>query len=202
MCLTETLAGDHPVFMAKTVNIVLGVTGSIAAYKAAELVRLMKKKGWDVSVVMTDAATRFVSELTFRILSRNPVVVDMFENPDEWSPGHISMADRADVILIAPCTANVIAKLANGIADDMLTCTVLASKAPVVIAPAMNDNMWKHPATKANVKTLHARKVNIVEVGTGYLACGREGAGRMAGLDDIMKAVERQIPGKRTRGKK
>lgn len=193
---------DHPVFMAKTVNVILGVTGSIAAYKAAELVRLMKKRGWDVSVVMTAAATRFVSELTFRILSRNPVVVDMFDNPDEWSPGHISLADRADVILIAPCTANVIAKLANGIADDMLTCTILASKAPVVIAPAMNDNMWKHPATRANVGTLRARKVHIVDVGAGYLACDREGAGRLAGLDEIMKAVDRQVPGKRTQGKR
>jgi phosphopantothenoylcysteine decarboxylase/phosphopantothenate--cysteine ligase len=188
--------------MAKTVNVVLGITGSIAAYKAAELVRLMKKRGWDVSVVMTGAATRFVSELTFRILSRNPVAVDMFENPDEWSPGHISLADKADVIVIAPCTANVIAKLANGIADDMLTCTILASKAPVVIAPAMNENMWKHPATRANVRTLHARRAHIVDVGTGYLACGREGAGRMAGLDDIMKVVERQVPGRKTRGKK
>jgi len=188
--------------MNKGKNIVLGVTGSIAAYKAAELVRLMKKRGWDVSVIMTQAATKFVSELTFQTLSQNPVAVEMFKNVEEWSPEHISLANKADVLVIAPCTANVIAKLAHGLADDFLTCTALATTAPVVIAPAMNEKMWDHSATQANVEILRTRKVHIVDVGTGDLACGCTGRGRMADLDEIMLAVERRISGNRTREKK
>lgn len=171
-------------------HIVLGVTGSIAAYKAAELVRLMKAKDWDISVVMTRAATQFVGELTFRTLSQNRVAVEMFGGADGWLPEHISLADRADVLLIAPCTANVLAKIAHGIADDLLSCTALASAAPLVIAPAMNEKMWDHPATRANVATLKSRGVNIVEVGTGDLACGYTGRGRMAAPEDIISTVE------------
>jgi len=150
----------------------------------------MQKKGWDVSVVMTDAATRFVTPLTFQTLSRNTVGLGLFDEIDGWHPEHIAYADRADVLLIAPCTANVIAKIAQGLADDLLTCTALATKAPLVIAPAMNDNMWAHSATQANVATLRSRGVTFVEVGTGALACGREGAGRLADLLDILSVVE------------
>lgn len=175
--------------MSSKKNVVLGVTGSIAAYKAAELVRLMTKKDWDVSVVMTEAATHFVTELTFRTLSRRPVAVEMFPRSIEWVPEHIACADRADLLCIAPCTANVAAKLAHGLADDQLTCTALACKAPLVIAPAMNVNMWEHPATQANVKVLRDRGARIVECGTGELACGWEGKGRMADPEAIVAAV-------------
>ncbi|MEI7880212.1 MAG: flavoprotein [bacterium] len=171
-------------------RVVLGVTGSIAAFKAVELLRLMQKKGWDVSVVMTEAATRFVTPLTFQTLSRNTVGSGLFDEMDGWHPEHIAYADRADLLLIAPCTANVIAKLAQGLADDLLTCTALATKAPLVIAPAMNDNMWAHPATRANVVLLKSRGVAFVEVASGDLACGREGPGRLADLQDILAVVE------------
>ncbi len=171
-------------------RVVLGVTGSIAAYKAVELLRLMQAKNWDISVVMTESATRFVSALTFQTLSRNTVGLGLFDEMDGWHPEHIAYADRADLLLIAPCTANVIAKLAHGMADDLLTCTALATKAPVVIAPAMNDYMWAHPATCDNVAILQSRGVTFVEVGTGDLACGREGQGRLAELPVILSAVE------------
>ena len=171
-------------------EIVLGVTGSIAAYKAAELVRLMIKAGWGVNVVMTKGATRFVGALTFQTLSRRPVTVDMFDDPEEWVPGHISMADRASVMVVAPCTANVIAKLAHGLADDMLTATALACPSPLIVAPAMNCLMWDHAATQTNVTTLQKRGVTLVDVGDGDLACGTEGHGRMAEPARIMKTIE------------
>jgi len=171
-------------------SVVLGVTGSIAAYKAAELVRQMKARGWDVSVVMTRAATEFVGELTFRTLSRNPVGVDLFDKTLEWMPDHISLAERADVLVIAPCTANVLAKLAHGIADDLLTATALATHAPLVVAPAMNEKMWDHPATQENVRILRKRGALIMDVAAGDLACGTKGKGRMAEVHHIMKEVE------------
>ena len=171
-------------------HVVLGVTGSIAAYKAAELVRLMQGRGWEVSVVMTACAAEFVTPLTFQTLSRNAVGMGLFDEKDGWHPTHISYADRADVLLVAPCTANVLAKMAHGMADDLLTCTVLATRAPVVVAPAMNDGMWANPATQANVGQLRARGVCFVEVGRGELACGREGEGRLASLDKILECVE------------
>lgn len=171
-------------------HLVLGVTGSIAAYKAAELVRLFIRKGWEVSVVMTSGATEFVTPLTFQTLSRHAVGTGLFGEKDGWHPDHISYADRADLLVIAPCTANVMAKLAHGLADDLLTCTVLATRAPVVVAPAMNDNMWANDATRANVALLKSRGVTFVEVGSGDLACGREGAGRLADLEEIVKVSE------------
>lgn len=172
-------------------HIVLGVTGSIAAYKAAEIVRRLRSLEYEVSVVMTEAAAHFVGELTFRTLSRNPVTVGMFDACDEWYPEHISLAERGDVIVIAPCTANVIAKMANGIADDVLTCTVLAAKVPVLIAPAMNEGMWENPATVENVETLRRRGINVMDVDSGELACGTEGKGRMPDIDEIIKELER-----------
>jgi len=170
-------------------EVVLGVTGSIAAYKAADVARLLMKRGVDVSVIMTEGATHFVGELTFRTLTRRPVGLDMFALKEEWKPEHISLAERADVFLLAPCTANVIAKLANGIADDLLTCTALACEAPLVVAPAMNEKMWEHPATQANVAVLRERGVAIVEVGSGDLACGYQGRGRMASPEEVVAAV-------------
>lgn len=172
-------------------TILLGVTGSIAAYKAAELVRLMKKKSWAVSVIMTRAATRFVGELTFRTLSGNPVVVDMFEEADEWCPEHISLADSADAMVVAPCTANVLAKLALGLADDSLSATALACKAPLIIAPAMNSNMLDNPATRSNLDILASRGAVIIEPETGELACGYSGKGRMPEPEKIIAEVSK-----------
>ncbi len=174
-------------------TILLGVTGSIAAYKACELTRLFVKGGHDVHVIMTRAATRFVSPLTFRTLSRNPVPVDMFDEPEEWVPGHISLAERGDALVIAPCTANVAAKLAHGLADDILTSTALATRAPLVIAPAMNTGMWNHPATQTNMRLLESRGAVLVDADTGDLACGTSGKGRMAAPQAVYDAVMRAI---------
>jgi len=168
---------------------VIGVTGSIAAYKACELVRLFVKAGWDVQVAMTEHAREFVTPLTFRTLSRNPVQCDMFEDPLTWKPEHISLADAADVLVIAPATANIIAKMAHGIADDLLSSVALATKAPIWVAPAMNDGMWTNPATCENVATLESRGVGFVRPGEGELACGTSGPGRMAEPKEIFRAV-------------
>ena len=167
-------------------TVVLGVTGSIAAYKACELVRLLVKRCDDVHVVMTEHARAFVTPLTFQTLSRNPVECDLFADPQDWKPGHISLAAAADLVVVAPATANILAKMAHGLADDLLSSTLLATKAPVVVAPAMNTGMWENPATQANVAALAARGVRVVQPGTGDLACGTEGAGRMAEPTDIL----------------
>lgn len=174
-------------------TVLLGITGSIAAYKACELARLLVKSGHDIHVLMTRSATRFVSELTFRTLSRNPVIVDLFDEPEAWVPGHISLAERANLLIIAPCTANVLAKLACGLADDMLTATALATKAPLIIAPAMNTGMWEHPATQTNIATLLSHGVQLINTETGELACGSSGKGRMAEADIIFKAAQQVL---------
>ena len=170
-------------------TVLLGVTGSIAAYKSAEIIRLLTKAGHDVHVIMTAAARKFIGELTLRTLSRNPVASDMFDEDIEWVPEHISLADRADIFVVAPCSANVIAKLACGISDDLLTCTALACTAPMVIAPAMNEKMLDHPATTGNMAILRKRGVVFVESGEGSLACGTSGRGRMAEPEAIVSAV-------------
>ena len=170
-------------------RVLLGVTGSIAAYKAAELVRLLCKAGCEVTVVMTAAATRFVAPLTFRTLSGNPVAVDMFPEPPPERVPHIALADWADALVVAPCTANVAAKLAHGIADDLLSCTALACDAPLVLAPAMNVRMWRHGAVTANLAVLRERGAVVLEVGSGELACGTEGPGRMLEPAAIADAV-------------
>ncbi len=177
----------------KNLRVVLGVTGSIAAYKAAELVRRIVTRGWEVRVIMTAAARRFVTELTFQTLSRNPVATDLFQEVTEWVPGHLSLAEWADRFVIAPCTANVMAKLAHGLADDLLTCTALATRAPILLAPAMNEAMWLHPATRDNVRILRRRGVHVLEVARGELACGREGRGRMAEPETILEALASRI---------
>lgn len=169
-------------------RILLGVTGSIAAYKAAELVRLFVKNGDEVRVVMTPAATRFVAPLTFQTLSRNPVYVEEFDRPVEWRPEHISLAD-CDLAVIAPASANTIAKLRHGIADNLLTSTLLATRAPVAVAPAMNDGMWESPVTQENIAALGARGVKVLVPGIGELACGTVGLGRMAEPAEIFAAL-------------
>lgn len=170
--------------------IVLGVTGGIAVYKACEILRLLQKQGIDVYVVMTKNACQFVAPLTFETLSGHPVAVDTFERPATWEVEHIALAKRADLFLIAPATANIIGKMANGIADDMLSTTVMATGAPVMIAPAMNTGMWNNAATQANIKTLVERGVHVVAPATGYLACGDTGAGK---LEDVEVIAQRAL---------
>lgn len=170
-------------------KILLGVTGSIAAYKAAELVRHFVRNGDEVRVVMTPAACEFVSPLTFQTLSRNPVYVEEFKRPAEWRPEHISLAD-CDLAVVAPATANTLAKMAHGIADNLLTSTLLATRAPIAVAPAMNDGMWENVATQENIDALRKRGVTVIDPGTGELACGTSGAGRMIAPEEIFKAVE------------
>ncbi len=170
-------------------KVLLGVTGSIACYKAAELVRRFIARDWAVKVLMTEGATRFVTPLTFRSLSRNPVYLEMFPENEEWRPDHITLGEWPDVFCVAPCTANVMAKLAHGIADDLLTCTALAMQAPLVIAPAMNDRMWNHPATQENSRVLRERGTTIIDVGQGDLACGYVATGRLADLDTIEQCL-------------
>lgn len=171
-------------------QIVLGVTGSIAAYKAAELVRLFVHAGDEVHVVMTPAAAKFVAPLTFQTLSRNPVGVDEFAVPTDWKPAHISLAEQADLFLVAPATANTLAKMRAGIADNYLLSVFLATKAPVAVAPAMNTGMWENPATRENLAVLASRGVRIVAPESGELACGVTGAGRLASPAAIFAAVK------------
>ena len=172
--------------------VVLGVTGGIGAYKACELARELMRRGMRVKTVMTTAAQRFVTPLTFRTLTGEPVAVSLWDDPTQ-RVHHISLAEEADAIVIAPCTANVIAKLAQGRADDLLTTTVLASEAPLVIAPAMNTHMWLKDVTQRNVAALVSRGAVFVAPGTGELACGDVGEGRLAAVSDIADAVEAEL---------
>ncbi len=170
-------------------TVVLGITGSIAAYKAADIASKLVQAGARVEVVMTESATRFVTPLTLRSISGRPVVTSMWEMDSEFSIEHVALAEAADVVVIAPATANTIAKLAGGIADDMLTCTVLATRAPVIIAPAMNDNMYTNPVTRENLAKLKSRGFTIIEPGYGRLASGKQGTGRLAEVSQILGII-------------
>ena len=165
--------------------IIVGVTGSIAAYKAADLVSRLVKGGAEVHVVMTHGAQQFIAPLTFQTLSRNPVVTDVFEGTGDWKPGHIDLADRAQLLLVAPATANVIAELACGLAHHPIGEIALVTLAPVLVAPAMNGKMWQHAATKENVATLKARGAEFIGPEEGLLACGYEGLGRLWSVEEI-----------------
>jgi len=167
--------------------IVLGVTGSIAAHKAADLASLLTKAGRNVHVVMTADAQRFITPLPFKTLSRHPVVTDMYDEEEGWKPAHVRLADEAALLLVAPATANFIAKLAHGLADDALSCVALAlnPKARVLVAPAMNGKMWLHPATQSNVTLLRARGVEFIGPDEGLLSCGYEGLGRLWPVEQI-----------------
>ena len=175
--------------MLKGKTVVIGVSGGIAVYKACDVVSRLKKLNANVHVIMTKSATEFVTPLTFQSLSQNYVVSDMFEEPKTWDVEHISLAKRADVFLIAPATANVIGKIANGIADDMLTTTVMATKAKVLIAPAMNTNMYENPILQRNINTLKELGYNFVEPESGRLACGDTGKGKLASPETIVDEV-------------
>ena len=174
-------------------TVVLGVTGGIAAYKAADIASKLVQAGAEVRVVMTEAATKFVAPLTFRSLTNRPVVTSMWELASEFSIEHIALAEAADVVAIVPATANVIAKLAAGLADDMLSCTVLATKAPVVIAPAMNDNMYENAVTQDNLAKLKARGFTIVDPVRGRLASGKTGMGRLAENEKIVDTIQQVL---------
>lgn len=169
--------------------IVIGVTGSIAAYKAADLTSRLVAGGAEVHVVMTEAATRLIAPMTLRTLSRNPVGVDLWEESPAWQPGHIELADRADLLVVAPATANTIANFAHGMAADLLGNIYLATLAPVLIAPAMNGKMLAHAATVNNLQILRDRGHRIVDPVSGMLACGYEGNGKLAPVDEILSAV-------------
>ncbi len=172
-------------------EIVIGVTGGIAAYKAADIVSTLRQKGYGVTVVMTEFAQEFVGPLTFRTLSDRPAVTGWSMDGADHAPQHISLARLADVMLIAPCTANIIGKIAHGIADDILTTTVLSVTCPVVIAPAMNKDMYRNPAVQDNLALLKKRGVQMVEPEEGFLACGEVGMGRLADTARIVETVER-----------
>ncbi|MCL6473849.1 MAG: bifunctional phosphopantothenoylcysteine decarboxylase/phosphopantothenate--cysteine ligase CoaBC [Firmicutes bacterium] len=174
-------------------HILLGVTGSIAAYKAADIASKLTQAGAEVDVVLTEHARRFITEVTFRAITRRPVLTDLFDEPEERQIAHIYLAKRADVLLIAPATANILAKLAVGIADDLLTTLALATQAKVVIAPAMNTVMWQHAATQHNVRTLEERGAHFVYPAEGMLACGDVGAGKLADTPVILAAVEQVL---------
>ena len=170
-------------------NVVLGVTGGIAAYKACEVVSRLRKLHAEVDVIMTQNATKLVAPLTFETLSCRPVCVDTFSRTESWDVKHISLAQKADLMLVAPATANIMAKLANGIADDMLSTTLLATKAPILLAPAMNTGMWTAEATQHNLCVLRERGVHTVGPANGFLACGDNGAGRMSEAVEIVEAA-------------
>jgi len=177
--------------MSASKKIILGVTGSIAAHKAADLASQLTKAKCDVRVVMTADAQRFITPLPFKTLTRNAVVTNLYDEDEGWKPTHIDLADAADLLLIAPATANIIAKLAHGLADDALTCIALAlnPKAKILIAPAMNGKMWRHPATQANVKVLKSRGVEFIGPAEGLLSCGYEGIGRLWPVGKIAARV-------------
>lgn len=183
--------------MLKDKKIVLGVTGGIAAYKAADLVSRLKKSGAEVFVIMTDHASEFVMPLTFQTLSQNPVVSDMFKAPETWDVEHIALAKKADLFVIAPATANVIGKIAHGIADDMLTTTVMATQAPVLLAPAMNTHMYLNPIVQRNITLMKERGYYFAEPGTGRLACADIGIGKMAEPQDLVERIQQLLSDKK-----
>jgi phosphopantothenoylcysteine decarboxylase len=185
------MEGDQTVLKDKVV--VLGVCGSIAAYKAADITSQLVKWGAQVHVVMTKAATQIVTPLTLQTLSRHPVSHDLWKEAASWEPGHISLADRADLLLVAPATANTIANFAHGLAPDLLSSLYLATLAPILIAPAMNGKMLLHPATQANMNTLRLRGNRFVETQEGMLACGYEGQGKLAKVERICEEVLRVL---------
>lgn len=179
----------------KEKKIALGVTGSIAAYKAAEIVSLLVKKGAEVQVLMTREAEEFITPLTLKTLSRRPVLRGLWDNSASWKPGHIDIADWADLFLVAPATAHIISCFAHGLAPETLSCVYLAARGPVVIAPAMNVRMLEHPATQANMNILRERGNIIVEPDEGLLACGDSGKGKLAAPTKIVEKLEGILKG-------
>jgi phosphopantothenoylcysteine synthetase/decarboxylase len=172
-------------------NVILGICGSIAAYKSCDIVRRLIKLKANVECILTKGGSKFITPITLQTLSKNKVYIDMFEVPDKWEISHISLAQKADIIVIVPATADVIARLACGMANDLLACTVLASKADILICPAMNANMFNHEATRKNIETLKSYGYRFVIPEKGELACGDCGDGRLASVEIIIKEVLR-----------
>ncbi len=181
--------------MLKDKTIVLGITGGIAAYKAVDLASKLTQSGATVETVMTEAATKFITPLTLRNITHRPVVTDMFESASEWSEQHIALAEAADAVIIAPATANTIARLAAGIADNMLGCIVLATESPVIVSPAMNDVMYNNSITQENIAKLKARGFTFIEPEYGRLASGKMGQGRLPDTPRIIQAIEEVLNG-------
>ena len=188
--------------MLKGKKVVLGITGGIAAYKAAEFVRLLVKEEVEVHVVMTQNAQKFIAPLTFQTLSGNPVVSDPFALLEDAQIGHIALADLAELVVILPATANIIGKVANGIADDFLSTLAIATRAPVLIVPSMNVNMWENPALQKNIRTLVERGCHLMEPGEGELACHWYGKGRLPELNEVVEKMEELLTPKDLKGKK
>ena len=179
--------------MLKGKTVVLGITGSIAAYKIANLASMLVKLHADVHVIMTENATNFINPITFESLTKNKCLVETFDRNFQFNIAHVSLADRADVMLIAPASANIIAKLAHGIADDMLSTTTLAMKCPVIVSPAMNVNMFTNPVTQDNIKILEKYGKTVIQPDTGYLACGTVGAGKMPSEETLLNYILREV---------
>ena len=176
--------------MFKDLNVVIGITGGIAAYKACGIVSYLKSEGANVDVIMTKNACEFITPLTLETLSGNKVITDMFERPDYIDVKHISLARKADLFLIVPATANIIGKVANGIADDMLSTTIMATKAPVIFAPAMNNGMYENPIVQNNLEKLRTYGYKIIEPSIGHLACGYEAKGKLPKSEEIIDYVK------------
>jgi phosphopantothenoylcysteine decarboxylase / phosphopantothenate---cysteine ligase len=187
--------------MLKGKTIVLGVTGGIAAYKACELTRRLVESGADVHVILTKGAQQFVTPLTFQTLSGHPVHTDLFSLTQEQEIGHISLADRADLVFVAPATADVLAKIAHGLCDDLLTTVICATQATVLFAPAMNVHMWENPITQENVAKLKKHNFLFVEPDSGFLACGYTGKGRLPDADALVGEVEKALKVRKLRAK-
>ncbi|HEU5079917.1 MAG TPA: flavoprotein [Opitutaceae bacterium] len=185
--MSSTLSGKR---------IVLGISGSIAAYKAADLTSQLRKRGAEVFPVMSAGAREFITPLTIQTLARQPIASDLWAEGSGWQPGHVELADKADLLAVAPATANVIAEFANGLASDFLSSLYLVCRAPVLIAPAMNGKMWAHPATQKNVETLTSRGVQFIGPEEGMQACGYEGLGRLWPVDGIVAKIEEILSAK------
>ncbi len=179
--------------MLKNKTVILGVSGGIAAYKIASLASMLKKKNCDVHVIMTENATNFITQAAFEALTGNKCIVDTFDRDHEWDVKHVSLAKRADFVMVAPATANIIAKLANGIADDMLTTTLLACKCPIAVAPSMNTRMFENRIVQDNIKKLENYGFNIIMPNVGYLACGDTGAGKMPEAEELYAHIEKAL---------
>ncbi len=179
--------------MFENLNIVIGITGGIAAYKACGIINYLKSEGANVDVIMTKNACEFITPLTLETLSGNKVITDMFERPDYIDVKHISLARKADLFLIVPATANIIGKVANGIADDMLSTTIMATKAPVIFAPAMNNGMYENPIVQNNLEKLRSYGYKIIEPVIGHLACGYEANGKLASNETIIEFLKNEM---------
>lgn len=178
----------------KNKHVVVGITASVACYKALDVISGLRKLGISVTVIQTKEAEEFIKPVLFQAVSGNKVIgADLFKLPEEWEVGHVSLAEKADLVLIAPATANIIGKIANGICDDMLTCTVCATRAPVLFAPAMNDSMYNNKIVKDNIAKLKKLGYNFTGPVKGHLACGKEGIGHIQGTDVIIKEIERIV---------